>query len=268
MADAGFTPVFLRNATAFGFSPRLRADIVLNNLVGHAVLTGTVRVLSDGTPWRPLVHARDIATAFAVCLTAPAEVINCRAYNVGTDRFIVGILRSSRSGRGCRDAAKHDHHPCSTVEGVRFARLLKRCQRRHRTPAARPVVRLAPSCGSPRRAARPVVRFARSLAALAATGLMVTACSVGSIGGDRFRSGGSSSGGTTTINVLYGTGTANDALFKALSEAFMAPNPDIKITLETQPTGTRERRPDQDEPFPPANVRRLLRQLGVPGSRP
>jgi nucleoside-diphosphate-sugar epimerase len=85
MADSSFTPVFLRNATAFGFSPRLRADIVLNNLVGHAVLTGTVRVLSDGTPWRPLVHARDIATAFAVCLTAPAEVINCRAYNVGTD---------------------------------------------------------------------------------------------------------------------------------------------------------------------------------------
>jgi nucleoside-diphosphate-sugar epimerase len=85
MADANFTPVFLRNATAFGFSPRLRADIVLNNLVGHAVLTGLVRVLSDGTPWRPLVHARDIARAFAACLIAPAEVINCRAYNVGTE---------------------------------------------------------------------------------------------------------------------------------------------------------------------------------------
>lgn len=85
LADSSFTPVFLRNATAFGFSPRLRADIVLNNLVGHAVLTGLVRVLSDGTPWRPLVHARDIARAFAVCLTAPTEVINCRAYNVGSD---------------------------------------------------------------------------------------------------------------------------------------------------------------------------------------
>ena len=64
IADASFSPVFLRNATAFGFSPWLRADIVLNNLVGHAVLTGDVRVLSDGTPWRPLVHARDIAAAF------------------------------------------------------------------------------------------------------------------------------------------------------------------------------------------------------------
>jgi nucleoside-diphosphate-sugar epimerase len=57
LADDGFVPVSMRNATAFGFSPRLRADIVLNNLVGHAVLTDVVKVLSDGTPWRPLVHA-------------------------------------------------------------------------------------------------------------------------------------------------------------------------------------------------------------------
>lgn len=85
MADADFAPVFLRNATAFGFSPRLRADIVLNNLVGHAVLDGVVKVLSDGTPWRPLVHAADIAEAFAVCLEAPVEVISGRAYNIGTE---------------------------------------------------------------------------------------------------------------------------------------------------------------------------------------
>ncbi|MGV9664318.1 NAD-dependent epimerase/dehydratase family protein [Nocardia niigatensis] len=85
IADSGFSPVFLRNATAFGFSPRLRADIVLNNLVGYAVLTGEVKVLSDGTPWRPLVHAQDIAQAFATCLEAPIEAIHCRAYNVGTE---------------------------------------------------------------------------------------------------------------------------------------------------------------------------------------
>lgn len=85
LAGPGFSPVFLRNATAFGFSPRLRADIVLNNLVGHAVLTGKVTVLSDGTPWRPLVHARDIASAFARCLTAPVEMIHCRAFNIGTE---------------------------------------------------------------------------------------------------------------------------------------------------------------------------------------
>jgi nucleoside-diphosphate-sugar epimerase len=86
IADASFSPVFLRNATAFGFSPRLRADIVLNNLVGHAVLTGEVRVLSDGTPWRPLVHARDIATAFCLALDAPIDTIHCAAYNIGTER--------------------------------------------------------------------------------------------------------------------------------------------------------------------------------------
>lgn len=85
LADSDFAPVFLRNATAFGFSPRLRSDIVLNNLVGHAVLTGVVKVLSDGTPWRPLVHTRDIARAFAACLSAPTEVISCRAYNIGTE---------------------------------------------------------------------------------------------------------------------------------------------------------------------------------------
>jgi nucleoside-diphosphate-sugar epimerase len=85
MADASFSPVFLRNATAFGFSPRLRADIVVNNLVAHAVLTSTVRVLSDGTPWRPLVHARDIAQAFLSALEAPAERVHCAAFNIGTE---------------------------------------------------------------------------------------------------------------------------------------------------------------------------------------
>ncbi|MDR8407480.1 SDR family oxidoreductase [Nonomuraea sp. 3-1Str] len=91
LADADFSPVFLRNATAFGFSPRLRADIVLNNLVGHAHLTGEVRVLSDGTPWRPLVHARDIAEAFLRALTASREAVHGRAFNVGTERNNVTV---------------------------------------------------------------------------------------------------------------------------------------------------------------------------------
>ena len=86
LADADFVPVSMRNATAFGFSPRLRADIVLNNLVGHALLSNTIRVLSDGTPWRPLVHADDIAAAVVTALAAPAEVVRARAYNVGTER--------------------------------------------------------------------------------------------------------------------------------------------------------------------------------------
>ncbi|MGP3936053.1 NAD-dependent epimerase/dehydratase family protein [Nonomuraea sp. KM88] len=86
LADDDFSPVFMRNATAFGFSPRLRADIVLNNLVGHALLAGVVKVLSDGTPWRPLVHALDIAAAFAAVLAAPREAVHATAFNVGTER--------------------------------------------------------------------------------------------------------------------------------------------------------------------------------------
>lgn len=96
LADSGFSPVFLRNATAFGFSPRLRADIVLNNLVGSAVLTGVVRVLSDGTPWRPLVHAGDIAAAFLRCLEAPASAISCRAFNVGSEENNVTVAQIAR----------------------------------------------------------------------------------------------------------------------------------------------------------------------------
>lgn len=91
MADDDFCPVYLRNATAFGFSPRLRADIVLNNLVGHALLTGKVTVLSDGTPWRPLVHAADIAEAFAACLVAPTESVHNQAFNVGTEKNNVTV---------------------------------------------------------------------------------------------------------------------------------------------------------------------------------
>ncbi|MGH8922300.1 MAG: NAD-dependent epimerase/dehydratase family protein, partial [Actinomycetes bacterium] len=93
LGDPDFCPVSLRNATAFGFSPRLRADIVLNNLVGHAVLDGVVRVLSDGTPWRPLVHAADIAAAFRAALTAPRHAVHCRALNIGFDANNVTVAQ-------------------------------------------------------------------------------------------------------------------------------------------------------------------------------
>lgn len=85
LADDDFCPVSLRNATAFGFSPRLRTDIVLNNLVGHALLTGEVLVLSDGTPWRPLVHAADIADVFTAALVAPAAEVRGARINVGCE---------------------------------------------------------------------------------------------------------------------------------------------------------------------------------------
>ncbi len=83
LADDKFAPVYLRNATAYGVSRRLRADIVVNNLVGHAITTGKVLLQSDGTPWRPLVHIGDIIHAFECCLTAPVAAIHNQAFNVG-----------------------------------------------------------------------------------------------------------------------------------------------------------------------------------------
>jgi nucleoside-diphosphate-sugar epimerase len=83
LADADFSPTFLRNATAYGVSPRLRADVVVNNLVGIAFTTGEVLIQSDGTPWRPLVHIEDIARAFIAVLHAPRDLVHNEAFNVG-----------------------------------------------------------------------------------------------------------------------------------------------------------------------------------------
>ena len=83
MADDNFSPVFLRNATAYGVSPRLRFDLVLNNLTAWAFTTGKIMMKSDGSPWRPIVHIRDIALAFLTVLNAPRELIHNEAFNVG-----------------------------------------------------------------------------------------------------------------------------------------------------------------------------------------
>jgi nucleoside-diphosphate-sugar epimerase len=83
LADDNFSPTFLRNSTAYGVSPRLRADLVVNNLVGFAFTTGKVLIASDGTPWRPLVHVQDIARAFIAVLQVPRERVHNQAFNVG-----------------------------------------------------------------------------------------------------------------------------------------------------------------------------------------
>ncbi len=83
LADSSFSPVFPRSSTAYGVSPRLRADLVLNNLVGWAFTTGRVYLKSDGSPWRPIVHVEDIARAFVALLEAPRDLVHNRTFNIG-----------------------------------------------------------------------------------------------------------------------------------------------------------------------------------------
>ena len=83
LADKNFTPTYLRSATAYGVSPRLRLDIVLNDLVAWAHTTGRILVKSDGTPWRPIIHIRDITAAILSVLEAPLDLIHNEVFNVG-----------------------------------------------------------------------------------------------------------------------------------------------------------------------------------------
>jgi nucleoside-diphosphate-sugar epimerase len=83
LADDNFSPTFMRNATAYGVSPRLRLDIVLNDLVASAFTTGRILIKSDGTPWRPIVHIKDIIGAMIACLDAPREAVHKQVFNVG-----------------------------------------------------------------------------------------------------------------------------------------------------------------------------------------
>ena len=102
LADDAFSPTYLRIATAYGASPRLRLDIVVNNLTAAAMTTGQVRLESDGTSWRPLVHVEDISRACLAMLEAPREVVHDEAFNVGRERKIT--YRSVTSRRLVRDA--------------------------------------------------------------------------------------------------------------------------------------------------------------------
>ncbi|MFP5285116.1 MAG: NAD-dependent epimerase/dehydratase family protein [Thermoanaerobaculia bacterium] len=130
LADGDFSPVYLRNATAYGVSPRLRVDLVLNNLVGYAVTTGRIHLMSDGTPWRPLVHIEDISRAFLAALEAPREAVHDQAFNVGrtSDNYRIRELAEivAETVPGCRITYAEGAGPdkrcyrvdCSKIERV------------------------------------------------------------------------------------------------------------------------------------------------------
>ncbi|HEX4684552.1 MAG TPA: SDR family oxidoreductase [Gemmatimonadaceae bacterium] len=131
LADESFSPVYLRNATAFGVSPRLRCDIVVNNLVGFAFTQGDVLIQSDGSPWRPLVHIEDISRAFLAALEAPREVIHNQAFNVGRNddnlrvREIADMVKAVVPGCTIRYAEGGGPDPrCYRVDCSKIARTL------------------------------------------------------------------------------------------------------------------------------------------------
>jgi len=131
MAEATFSPTFLRCATAYGVSPRLRFDIVLNNLVAWAYTSGLVYLKSDGTPWRPIVHIEDISRAFLAVLRAPREAVHNQAFNVGRTeenyrmRDLAEIVRETVPG--CRIEFANEAGPdkrCYRADFSKIGRLV------------------------------------------------------------------------------------------------------------------------------------------------
>jgi nucleoside-diphosphate-sugar epimerase len=131
LADERFSPTYLRNATVYGVSPRLRGDLVVNNLVGWAFSTGRVLLKSDGTPWRPLVHVEDVGRAFLAVLEAPRELVHDQAFNVGAQgenyriRDVADIVQDAVPGSviGFAQGAGPDPR-CYRVDFSKIARCL------------------------------------------------------------------------------------------------------------------------------------------------
>lgn len=131
MADADFSPTYLRASTAYGLSPLIRFDLVINNLTAWAFTTGLVYLKSDGTPWRPVVHVEDIALAYVAALHAPREAVHNQAFNVGTTTENYQIRELAELVKeivpGCRIEYAPDAGPdtrCYRVDCNKIARTL------------------------------------------------------------------------------------------------------------------------------------------------
>lgn len=131
LADSTFHPTYLRNATVYGISPRLRIDLVLNNLIAWALTSGKVVIKSDGTPWRPIVHVEDVANAFIAVLNAPIDVIHNQAFNIGQTqenyriRELADIVKNTVSG--CEIEYAADAGPdkrCYRVDCSKVSRMI------------------------------------------------------------------------------------------------------------------------------------------------
>jgi nucleoside-diphosphate-sugar epimerase len=135
LAGPAFSPVFLRNATAYGWSPCFRSDLVLNNLAGWAYTIHEIRILSDGTPWRPLAHVQDISRAFITLLEAPTEAMHNQVFNVGANtqnyqvRELAGFVQQAFPGCQVNYAEKGGPDPRSyRVDFSKLSRRLPRYQ--------------------------------------------------------------------------------------------------------------------------------------------
>ncbi|MEM4160572.1 MAG: SDR family oxidoreductase [Thermoplasmata archaeon] len=127
LADKMFTPVFLRNSTVYGLSPRLRFDLVVNNLVGSAFTTGKIKIMSDGTPWRPLIHIEDLAEVFFLVTECEKDVVHNQAFNVGenTENYQIKDIAEivKKVMPECEITYTYEHGPDTRSYRVNFDKL-------------------------------------------------------------------------------------------------------------------------------------------------